>query len=106
MKTNAENKPLPAKELHKYVWIMVGVFGLVAASFPIAMMRVSKDKKFAPYNFHLKPLTPEGQLSKASIQSATVVPIANSSPIQNNTNLTTTIAPATTPAQQSQRYRR
>lgn len=64
MKIDTENKPIPAKALHKYVWIMAGVFGLIAASFPIAMMRVSQDKKFAAYNSHVKSLTPEGELPK------------------------------------------
>ncbi len=67
MDTARQNRSLQTqrvsgRELHTYIWILVGVFTLVAATFPTALIRVSKDKKFATYNFHLKSLTLEGQL--------------------------------------------
>jgi hypothetical protein len=77
MEAQTKNKLISSRELHKYVWMMVGVFVLIAATFPIALMRVSKDKKFAAYNFHLKSLTPEGKLPTASNKLATIQPVAN-----------------------------
>lgn len=80
METTTQNRSLQtkrisAKELHYYIWILIGVFTLVAATFPTALMRVSKDKKFAAYNFHLKSLTIEGQLPKPSSKSPAVQPV-------------------------------
>ena len=69
-----QTKRISAKELHTYIWILVGVFTLVAATFPTALIRVSKDKKFAAYNFHLKSLTVEGQLPTLLTQSPSVQP--------------------------------
>ncbi|HEY9832035.1 MAG TPA: hypothetical protein V6D26_15730 [Stenomitos sp.] len=70
-----QNKRISAKELHTYIWILIGVFTLVAATFPTALMRVSKDKKFAAYNFHLKSLTLEGQLPTSFSQSPGAQPV-------------------------------
>ena len=55
------DKPLriSAQELHKYVVGLIGVFALVVITYPIAMTRVAHQKKFAPYNSHLKSLTLE-----------------------------------------------
>src|SRR5919199_1379927 len=72
-----QTKPISAREMHKYVWILVGVFTLIAATFPTALIRVSKDKKFAAYNFHVKSLTLEGKLSKPSSKSPDVQLVAN-----------------------------
>jgi hypothetical protein len=47
---------ITARELHKYVWGMVGVFLLAGVTFPIAMWRVSQSEKFSPYQSHLKPV--------------------------------------------------
>lgn len=37
----------PSFKMHKYVWAWVAVFSAFAASFPVAMMRVSQTEKFA-----------------------------------------------------------
>jgi len=55
-------KPMPAREMHKYVWGFVGVFFLIAGSYPISFWRVSQHEKFA--GFHVKSLTDEGQLKQ------------------------------------------
>jgi hypothetical protein len=49
-----------AKAMQKYVLILVGVWSLLAVTFPIALKRVSQSEKFA--GFHVKSLTLEGQL--------------------------------------------
>ena len=41
-----KNIPLPAQKMHRLGWILVGVFTAMAASFPLAMFRVSQDAKF------------------------------------------------------------
>jgi hypothetical protein len=38
---NANNRPLPARNLHNIVLAMVGVFFLMAATIPVAMYRVT-----------------------------------------------------------------
>lgn len=50
----------PSIKMHKYVWGCVAIFAAFAASFPVAMMRVSQTDKFAgqPIN----SLTCEGQM--------------------------------------------
>jgi hypothetical protein len=104
MEAQTKNKLISSRELHKYVWMMVGVFVLIAATFPIALMRVSKEKKFAAYNFHLKSLTPEGKLPTASNKLATIQPVANNSSAQTinagNTDKTLS-AEANTPKRES-----
>ncbi len=50
---------ISAQELHKYVLGLVGVFLLFIITYPISMNRVTQKEKFAPYQFHLKSLTPE-----------------------------------------------
>jgi hypothetical protein len=52
---------ISARELHKYVVGLVGVLMLFLITYPIAMSRVSQKEKFAPYQSHLKSLTPEYQ---------------------------------------------
>jgi hypothetical protein len=49
------------RELHKYVVGLVGVLMLFLITYPLAMARVSQKAKFAPYQSHLKSLTPEYQ---------------------------------------------
>lgn len=49
-----------ARLMHKYVWILVGVWALSTVTFAIALKRVSHSEKFA--GFHVKSLTLEGQL--------------------------------------------
>ncbi len=50
---------ISARELHKYVLGLIGIFMLVVITYPIAMSRVAQKEKFAPYNSHLKSLTLE-----------------------------------------------
>ena len=50
---------ISAQELHKYVLGLIGVFGLIVISCPIAMNRVAQKEKFAPYKSHVKSLTLE-----------------------------------------------
>lgn len=54
-----KNKPLPAREMHKIVWISMGVLVLFFVTFPISMWRVSQKEKFR--GFHVKSLTIEGK---------------------------------------------
>ena len=44
------------RELHKYIWSVVGVLGLFVASFPIAYFRVANSEKFDRQPF--KSITP------------------------------------------------
>ncbi|MDV2998700.1 MAG: hypothetical protein N5P05_000306 [Chroococcopsis gigantea SAG 12.99] len=53
-------RQLAALRMHRIVWILVGVFGAFAFTFPIAMWRVSTMEKFR--GSHVKSLTIEGQL--------------------------------------------
>ena len=54
-----EHVRISARELHKYVIGLVGVFALAVITYPIAMTRVAQKEKFAPYKSHLKSLTLE-----------------------------------------------
>lgn len=72
-----QNKPLPAREMHKIVLIMMGVFSLMAITFPTAMMRVSQMEKFR--GFHVKSLPLD--LKKPSGESLDVKPVATQSPV-------------------------
>ena len=80
---SVQTKRISARDLHKYIWVLIGVFTLIAATFPTALMRVSKDKKFAAYNFHVKSLTLEGQLPKPSNASLATQSVANNPSAQN-----------------------
>jgi hypothetical protein len=71
---HSKSKPIPSQQMHRYVFYLLGVFLLFAISFPISFWRVSKEKKFADYNSHLKSLTLEGNPIKPSSQP-------NSSPV-------------------------
>ncbi len=48
---------ISARELHKYVVGLIGIFLLFSITYPIAMMRVSRHPKFAPYQSHVKSLS-------------------------------------------------
>jgi K+-transporting ATPase A subunit len=63
-----ESNMITARELHKYVLVLLVIPLLFAITFPIACMRVSKDKKFANFQFHVKSLTIEGKPQKPSGQ--------------------------------------
>ncbi|TAE67366.1 MAG: hypothetical protein EAZ86_17100 [Oscillatoriales cyanobacterium] len=54
-----KSKPLPAREMHKFVWGCVGVFTLVCVTYPIAMWRVTQMEKFR--GIYVKSLTIEGK---------------------------------------------
>lgn len=56
---SSNNKVLAVRQLHKIVWIFVGVFVLTAITFPLAFIRVAQTEKFA--GFHVKSL-PVGKL--------------------------------------------
>jgi len=100
-----QTKPISAREMYKYVWILLGVFILLAVTFPTAFIRVSKDKKFAAYNFHLKSLTIEGQLPTSS-KSPAVQPVIDQPSAQTmsggNTEKTLNISSASTTNQADQ----
>lgn len=81
-----KNKPLPAREMHKIVWVSVGVLTLFFITFPIAMWRVSQKEKFR--GFHVKSFTIEGQspanavakgVAEPAIASSSALPAANNS---------------------------
>ncbi len=77
-------KPMPAKEMHKYVWGFVGVFFLIAASYPISFWRVSQEQKFA--GFHVKSFTDEGKTKLPSdpvvaVQTPAINPAPNSASV-------------------------
>lgn len=55
-----QKTPNPSQPMHKYVLILVGIWTLLAITFPLALRRVSDSEKFA--GFHVKSLTLEGQL--------------------------------------------
>jgi hypothetical protein len=64
----AKNKPIPAREIHKIVWVSVGVLTLFFLTFPIAMWRISQKEKFP--GFYLKFLTIEGQSPVHAVANA------------------------------------
>jgi hypothetical protein len=53
-----------AKEMHKYVLGLLGIWLLFLITAPIASLRVSQDQKFANVGFHVKSWTLEGDLAK------------------------------------------
>jgi len=69
-----KNKPLPAREMHKIVWVGVGVLTLFFVTYPIAMWRVSQKEKFL--GSHIKSLTVEGK-NPADTPAKNVTTVAN-----------------------------
>jgi hypothetical protein len=63
-----KNKLIPAREMHKIVWVSVRALTLFFMTFPIAMWRVSQKEKFR--GFHLKSLTIEGQSPVNAVANA------------------------------------
>lgn len=57
-------KSSSTKQMHKIVWILVGVFALIAGTFPIGMWRVTQMEKFR--GVYVKSFPMEGQLKKVS----------------------------------------
>ncbi|MEG3839369.1 hypothetical protein [Microcoleus sp. herbarium14] len=72
-----KNKPLPAKEMHKIVWISMGVLTLFFVTYPIAMWRVSQKEKFL--GSHVKSLTIEGKKPDNAVASKPTEPAIASS---------------------------
>ncbi|MGL5082272.1 MAG: hypothetical protein ACRC8A_12375 [Microcoleaceae cyanobacterium] len=62
-------KPIPAKDMHKIVFAMLGVFLLAAITYPIAMFRVSGMEKFL--GFHVKSWDTANQLTPSEAKLAT-----------------------------------
>jgi hypothetical protein len=50
--------------MHDIVWILVGVFGLFAITFPLSMWRVSNMEKFQ--GSHVKSSAVEGEIARKS----------------------------------------
>jgi hypothetical protein len=55
-----------AQSMHKFVWICLGVFSLLIATVPTAIMRVSQMEKFK--GSHVKSMTDEWKLPKSSLE--------------------------------------
>lgn len=72
-----KNKPLPAREMHKIVWISMGVLTLFFVTYPIAMWRVSQKEKFL--GSHVKSLTIEGKKPDNAVASKPTEPVIASS---------------------------
>src|SRR4028118_11558 len=53
---DTKNKPIPAREMHKIVWVSVGVLTLFFMTFSIAMWRVSQKESFAVFTSSLSQL--------------------------------------------------
>lgn len=39
---NTGKEKILGKDLHKYIWLLVGVFSLLTVTYPTSMMRVSQ----------------------------------------------------------------
>jgi hypothetical protein len=65
---DTKNKPIPAREMHKIVWVSVGVLTLLFLTFPIAIWRISQKEKFR--GFHVKSFTIEGQSPVNAVANA------------------------------------
>ena len=72
-----KNKPLPAKEMHKIVWVGVGVLTFFFVTYPIAMWRVSQMEKFR--GSHVKSWTIEGKKPDNAVASKPTEPAIASS---------------------------
>jgi WD40 repeat protein len=77
---------ISARELHKYVVGLVGIFGLFAIGYPVAMNRVTQNTKFAAHKYHLKSLTPEYK----SIEPQSETSAALAAPVQTPDRVVTT----------------
>ncbi len=66
-----KSKPLPAREMHKFVWVGVGLFTLVCVTYPIAMWRVTQMEKFR--GIYVKSLTIEGKEPAKKVADASIV---------------------------------
>ena len=67
---NAQVRKVSSRKMHDIVWILVGLFGLFAITFPLAMWRVSNMEKFQ--GSHVKSLVVvEGENTPQSSQLKT-----------------------------------
>ena len=77
-----KTKPLPAREMHKFVWVGVGLFTLACVTYPIAMWRVTQMEKFR--GIYVKSWTMEGKdpakKADASVVAKPAEPAIASSP--------------------------
>lgn len=55
-----------SQQLHKYVWMLVGVLSLIVATFPTAMIRVSQKPKFQ--GSHVKSVAIDGNMYANSVK--------------------------------------
>jgi hypothetical protein len=53
-------------KMHSIILAFIGIFTLITATYPLAMMRVSQEKKFQ--GTHVKSLTMEGKSDALSIK--------------------------------------
>jgi hypothetical protein len=65
---DTKNKPIPPREMHKIVWVSVGVLTLFFLTFPIAIWRISQKEKFR--GFHVKSFTIKGQSPLNAVANA------------------------------------
>ncbi|QYX33530.1 hypothetical protein [Sphaerospermopsis torques-reginae] len=66
IKTTVGQERISSQALHKYVFVLLGIFTLIAATYPTAMMRVSQMEKFK--GFHVKSLPIEGKSYSESVK--------------------------------------
>lgn len=59
------NRSKTTRKLHKYVFILLGLWLTFLISAAIAALRVSQSAKFSPFRFYGKSLTMEEQENKA-----------------------------------------
>jgi hypothetical protein len=59
---DAQVRKNSSQKMHDIVWILVGVFGLFAITFPLSMWRVSNMEKFR--GSHVKSVTIDGGVAK------------------------------------------
>lgn len=62
-------RKLSSRKMYNIVWILVGVFGLFAMTFPLSMWRVSNMEKFQ--GSHVKSLPVEGEVNCKSSRITT-----------------------------------
>lgn len=61
---NTSKEKILGRDLHKYIWLLVGVFALLTVTYPTSMMRVSQKEKFK--GFHVKSLPIESKYYSGS----------------------------------------
>jgi hypothetical protein len=66
---DAQFRKVSSRKMHDIVWILVGVFGLFAITFPLSMWRVSNMEKFQ--GSHVKSSAIEGEIARKSSQLKT-----------------------------------